>query len=53
MKSTLKPYGPGRCPECGAKLSITTPGETTSDTLPGVSCTVCNYGEIYYPEVEA
>lgn len=52
MKSRpYRPYGSGRCPECGAKLTWTAPGEASSATLPGVDCTQCNYGETYNPPI--
>lgn len=47
ISKPIGPYGPGRCPECGAKLSITTPG------IPGIECTSCEWSEIYYPPTES
>lgn len=49
MTGDSRPFGRGRCPECGAQMSCVLPGEVTSETLPGKSCVKCGYGETYYP----
>lgn len=41
-----------RCPKCGARRKAILPGDSRDYELPGIFCTECGWGEIYYPPTD-